>query len=261
MCGWCGEQGIEEILRGTWARGGSPPIRFTVVRCVACGLDRTDPVPDVRRYARGESTWSGGAGGDIWSGSIAQALIERAPGPRILDIGCNVGNVVEAAARLGSVAEGIDLDPVAIDRGRARGRNIHNRTIADQTGSWDGILLNHVLEHIADLREFLAHVDGLSAPGGVVQINVPCHRGVVPRLMGDHWFAWAPDEHVWHFTPRTLRQVVESSTSLRAVTIRQKGVIEPPSAGVKGRAKRVAARLASSANRGDQIDAIFAKPR
>jgi 2-polyprenyl-3-methyl-5-hydroxy-6-metoxy-1,4-benzoquinol methylase len=186
--------------------------------------------------------------------------MERAPGRRILDVGCNVGNLVEAASRLGANAEGIDLDPIAIKQGRAQGRNVHARPVADQPGSWDGIVVNHVLEHIVDLRGFLRHLDRLTAPGGVVMINVPCHRGMVPRLMGDHWFAWAPDEHVWHFTPETLLRVVESTTSLRSVMVRQRGAIEPPSTGLRGAAKRLVAQVASAANRGDQVVAVFTKP-
>jgi SAM-dependent methyltransferase len=257
---WCGGNTYEEVLHGTWNRGGATAMPFAVARCLSCGLARTDPVPDESRYARGASLWAEGKLADVWSDRLAQELLERSPGRRILDVGCNAGNLVAAAASLGAEAEGIDLDPIAIGHGREHGRNVHVRAITDQQGEWDAVALNHVLEHVTGLSGFLAEIDRLTAPDGIVMINVPCHRGTVPRIMGDHWFAWAPDEHVWQFTPATLRRVVESCTSLRATAVRQRGAIEPPSSGIKGMVKRIVAQAASAVNQGDQVEALFTKP-
>jgi SAM-dependent methyltransferase len=258
---WCESGEYTTLLAGSWDRyGGSDPLPLTVRRCRECGLARTDPTPNEDRYGQGESIWAAARLHDQWSDKLAKRLLGRAPGRRILDIGCNVGNLVEAAARSGADAEGIDLDPVAIERGRTAGRNVHLRDIADQTGEWDGIALNHVLEHVVDLSGFLGHVERLAGSGAVIMINVPCYEGVIPRMMGERWFAWAPDEHVWHFTPKTLRRVVESSTSLTTLAARRRGLIEPPSDGLKGRTKSMIGRLASRANRGDQVEALFRKP-
>jgi SAM-dependent methyltransferase len=186
--------------------------------------------------------------------------MDKAPGPRILDVGCSIGNVVAAAQSFGARAEGIDLDPVAVPRGQSLGRPIHNRDIAEQRGTWDGINLNHVLEHVVEPRPFLEHIARLAAPNAAVMIRVPHYRGLIPRLMGDNWFAWAPDEHVWHFTPETLVRTVEACTPLRCVEVCANGQIEPPSAGLKGRAKSVLANIGHRAGHGDQVQAYFTLP-
>lgn len=257
---WCGSPDYRSVFAGAWNRGGVDRIDFEVAKCADCDLARTVPAPDESRYSKGESHWADASTADAWSVGIARNVVGRAPGPRILDIGCSVGNVVAAASEFGAHAEGIDLDPIAIDRGRALGRNVRCRGIDAQEGEWDGISLNHVLEHIGDLRPFMGHVGRLTAAGGVVCIQVPSHQGLVPRLMGDHWFAWAPNEHVWHFEPATLVRVVEGSSDLRLEQVTQRGMIEPSSPGPKGRAKRAIARAGSMSNRGDQVEAVFRKP-
>jgi SAM-dependent methyltransferase len=235
-------------------------LRFEVARCASCSLLRTLPPPDESRYSRGESIWAHHDAPDTWSQGLARRLIELAPGDRLLDVGCSVGNVVAAATRLGARAEGIDLDPVAIARGRSLGHDVHERDIAEQGGQWDGINLNHVLEHVSDLEGFLGHIGRLTAPGGVVTIQVPYCRGLVPRLMGDNWFAWAPDEHVWQFEPSSLVRVVETLSPLRKVQVRGRGRIEPPSSGIKGAVKRQLAAVGSAVGQGDQLEAVFRRP-
>lgn len=253
----CGATRGSPQLHGTWTRAGYEGIPFTVVRCARCALARTEPVPDTRVYARGESDWSGATHDDVWSAPLARSLRRELPGRRLIDVGCNRGHLVAAAAAAGFDALGIDLDPVAIAEGRSHGRNILNLPVADLVGEFDVLVLHHVLEHVVGVAGFLGHCARLLAPGGTAVIHVPYHRGLVPRLMGDHWFAYAPNEHVWHFTPATLTATVEGCTPLRRVTVRTKGAIEPPSSGAKGAVKRIIAQTASRLGWGDEIRARF----
>ena len=115
---FCGGRAYRRILSGSWHRGGHGAIPFTVAECGACGLARTLPVPDASLYESAESCWNGASRrDDSWSARIADDLVRRAGGGRLLDVGCNTGNLVEASGRRGFDAEGIDLDPSA-PRGR-----------------------------------------------------------------------------------------------------------------------------------------------
>ena len=257
---FCGGHTYHAVLSGGWQRGGHGVIPFTVAECRVCGLARTLPVPDASRYESAESCWNGASRrDDSWSARIADDLARRAGGGRLLDVGCNTGNLVEACGRRGFDAEGIDLDPSAIIEGQRLGRRVSTRPIDELEGPYDVIVMNHVLEHVPELRSLFGRVDALLSDTGLLVIRVPYYKGLIPRLMRDRWFAWAPDEHIWHFTPATLRRVVGEASTLRPVEIFTKGVIEPPSSGAKGVAKIALARAATTVGRGDQIVAVFAR--
>jgi SAM-dependent methyltransferase len=263
---FCGGSRYTQTFAGVWTRYLEPrQTPFSVKACDACGLARTFPVPDDGQYAHGydPTTQDGkfiGSTTDAWSRRIAQYVRARCDGTTLLDVGCHVGNLVAVAEEYGFDARGIDIDPVAVEAGRRLGRNIELRTIAAIEGAYDAVVLNHVLEHVGALRPFLANLARLLVPGGRAFILVPYHRGLVPRLMADHWFGWVPSQHVWQFTPATLQAVVKDAAGLQPVEVTTTGAIEPPSAGVKGQLKAFVQAASRRLNAGDQIEAVFERP-
>lgn len=262
---FCGEARYRLVLKGNYDRGIDAEYDFSVVECLNCGLARTFPPPDVTQYERGypPTTAQGRFAGthtDMWSEPIAAYVAKRAPGKQLLDVGCHVGNLVAAATARGFAAEGIDIDPVATAEGRRLGRRVRTTGIEDIGGAWDVVVLNHVLEHVLDLRGFLACLARVLAPGGRAFVCVPHRRGLLPLLMKGRWMGWIPSQHVWHFTPTTLARIVQQASGLRLVACTTEGVIEPPSRGAKGAVKGWVSELSRRMGWGDQIEAIFEKP-
>jgi 2-polyprenyl-3-methyl-5-hydroxy-6-metoxy-1,4-benzoquinol methylase len=262
---FCGNSEYRSILDGEFDRIYACAYSFSIMTCTSCGLARTFPVPDDAQYERGypQTTQEGAFRhrDDFWSGTIAEFVRARSAGGRLLDIGCNVGNLVAAARALGFDARGIDIDPVATAEARRLGRPVMTVDVEHMHERFDVVVLNHVLEHVRELRRFLVELDRIVAPGGRVFIFVPNYRGLIPRLMRANWMAWVPQEHVWHFTPDTLESVVESATSLALAERTTRGVLEPPSTGIKGLTKAFLSRFARTVGWGDQIEAIFRKRR
>jgi SAM-dependent methyltransferase len=262
---FCGSRRYSRVLDGRFDRLLLQNYEYTTARCLACGLVRTLPVPDPSQYQHGWalSTNEGrfvGSSNDQWSERLAQYVRARSRGTRLLDIGCHVGNLVVAAIAQGFEAEGIDLDPLATAEGQRLGRPVRTQSIEEVDSTYDVVVLNHVFEHVVDLRPFLASVSAVLVPGGRAFVFVPHHRGLLPRLMKDHWIGWFPSQHVWQFTPGTLGRVVEQSSPLRLVHCTTRGVIEPPSVGVKGTVKACLTLVSRAAGWGDQVEAIFEKP-
>jgi SAM-dependent methyltransferase len=260
----CGDERHAIVMSGRYQRLGVHDYAFTILKCKSCGLARTWPIPDPLQYDVGYAltTKEGafvGSTEDEWSAKVARDIAHRAEGRRLIDIGCHVGNLVQAASEIGFEAYGIDLDPVATAAGRRLGRAVENRALAQVNDTFDVAVLVHVLEHVHELRSCLSHLERLLVRRGLVFIYVPHYRGLVARLMRENWIGWFPQQHVWHFTPATLVGTVERAGSLRVVDCATRGVIEPPSSGIKGAVKAAVSSLSRSIEWGDEIEAVFQK--
>ena len=130
---------------------------------------------------------------------------------RYLDVGCSTGFVVEAARDRGWDATGIDLNPSAVEFGRARGLDL--RTVALDhagfaAGSFDAISLFDVLEHLLAPAATLRSCINLLARGGILFLYVPNYDSASRLLMGAAaHFIW-PTHHLNYYTPATLTDLM-----------------------------------------------------
>lgn len=255
----CGQITARTWLRGRYHRAAGFPegYPFEIVVCDACGLARTRPPPSSGQYAAGSAHSSDRlAGPDGYSEGLAAHAARIAPGGRLLDVGCSTGEVVAHAQRLGMNALGIDQDPGPVQAGVTLGRALKVAGLAELEDEYDVILMNHTLEHIAVPVAFLTAAAAVLAPGGTMLVNVPNYRSPVAYLMRDQWIGWLPTEHVFHYSRSTLAGVA-SAAGWRMVQSSTLGVIEPPSEGVKGVAKRAVTVAARRARRGDELESVL----
>jgi 2-polyprenyl-3-methyl-5-hydroxy-6-metoxy-1,4-benzoquinol methylase len=130
---------------------------------------------------------------------------------RWLDVGCAAGHFVEAAARTGIHAEGIDVSAGAIEMTRARGLVGYQSRLEDfePAAHYDAICAFDVIEHTLDPRLFLKRLRGWLVPGGTLVLTLPNVSSIYPRLlMRRHWFYYAPSDHLYYFNPATLRALL-----------------------------------------------------
>jgi CMP-N,N'-diacetyllegionaminic acid synthase len=131
--------------------------------------------------------------------------------PRMLDVGCSTGFVVEAARDRGWDAVGLDLNPSAIDYGCSRGldlRNVALEAAGFAPGSFDAISLFDVLEHLMDPVRTLRACTALLKPGGILFLYVPNYDSASRLLMGkEAHFIW-PTHHLNYYTPITIRDLL-----------------------------------------------------
>lgn len=133
--------------------------------------------------------------------------------PCFLDIGCSTGFVVEAARLAGWDAQGIDLNPSAVEFGRRRGLELQNIALQDldaQSATFDAIGLFDVLEHVVEPKKLLERSIYLLKPGGIIFLYVPNYDSASRLLMGkEAHFIW-PTHHLTYFTPITVKKFIES---------------------------------------------------
>lgn len=131
--------------------------------------------------------------------------------PRMLDVGCSTGFVVEAARDRGWDAVGLDLNPSAIEHGCSRGLDLRNVALEDagfEPASFDAVCLFDVLEHLIDPVRTLRACTRLLKPRGILFLYVPNYDSASRLLMGkDAHFIW-PTHHLNYYTPITIRDLL-----------------------------------------------------
>ncbi len=224
-----------------------------VMHCVHCGLTQlTDPVPPEELYANYVclSSWKAQPHAARMVDLVA-AMPTITKDSHILEIGSNDGvflrllrdrgyrNLlgVEPAADAAAAAQqaGIPTEQTFFGPGCAE------RLVAEH-GAWDLVIARQVLEHIADLPDFVKAIHSALCPAGRVLVEVPNFEMSLNAL--DYGAIW--EEHVNYFTPQTLSSTLAcggihldhwetalfSGEALMATGSRASGLVapgEPPS--------------------------------
>lgn len=228
-CPLCGAAAFTTVLDDVRDFVFYKPGAFTIARCTSCGLVQTSPRPTPAALAKYYEHAYGRAFArrfqvDSPIGRMVPAyrvrVLERArpltSKDRVLDVGCGYGSFLKAARDKSSCAcVGIDQDPANTSRG-ADPEHIEYRVgsfddvahnLAD--ASFNVVAMYHFLEHTRDPIAALAIARRLLVDDGVLVVEVPAWDGWLRALFGRSWLPLLPPQHLFHFTPATLRAVVE----------------------------------------------------
>jgi SAM-dependent methyltransferase len=95
---------------------------------------------------------------------------------RVIDIGCGIGDFL--TYRQATV--GVDINPANVDWCRSQGLDAHlmkEDVLPFVDDSFDGAVLDNVLEHIADPRALIFEIRRVLHPRGTLVIGVPGAHG------------------------------------------------------------------------------------
>lgn len=203
---------------------------FTLCRCPSCGLEFVSPRLSFEELSekvysdnylpkRDDSNWRSAEA--THSFTLQLAAFENLLGGRkkVLDIGCGNGAFLDFAREAGWEIAGVDIilssDALDLDCPVWEGRLQE----IDFGGSrFDLIRLNHVLEHTQNPLKELEICRELLATGGILFISVPNINGLSPRLKSlqsrlrlksHRWRHYAAMHHLFFFSPKTLRAIIE----------------------------------------------------
>jgi len=143
-------------------------------------------------------------------------LVNRvASGKRLLDYGTGTGYFTDFMNRKDYSAEGIEIDPEARRYGAEKFGIVVRAPEALfselQPESFDVITLWHVLEHLYDPQRYLERFRELLSAGGKLIVAVPNHKSKDAEAYGSDWAAYDVPRHLWHFSPATMRKMMEQS--------------------------------------------------
>jgi SAM-dependent methyltransferase len=134
-------------------------------------------------------------------------------GATVADVGAGFGELGLVAAEAGrfryiGFEPSVSITEVARRRGVDLRPELFDRSSLDEPP--DAIVLDNVIEHVADPIGLLREADAALTPGGHLVVIVPNRhdlRQVVPQWRrANHWI---PPEHINYFTAASLRRALE----------------------------------------------------
>ena len=208
-CNYCGSIESQTILE--------IDDTLQIVNCKGCGLTWTLPCPGIS-YDEQVDYFENYLNNEKLFRSFFTPLLsftrEHISAGKLLEIGSSVGFLLEEAMACGFQVEGIELNKKAAEYCANKGIKINNCLLEEcqfPDGKFEVVIMSHVLEHIADLKGFLAEINRVLAPSGYIVLSQPTYAGLIAKILKSKWYGWAPRDHVWHFTPKSIGYVLEQS--------------------------------------------------
>jgi 2-polyprenyl-3-methyl-5-hydroxy-6-metoxy-1,4-benzoquinol methylase len=222
-CGLCG--GAERRLQ--FEEGP-----FSVVTCTACGLTYVTPrlkdaslldqVYDEAYWAsncaseRGYSDYRTAAPLYLRTYRRRLRVVRRhfpQPG-RVLDVGCAAGYFLDVMRGEGWDVLGLEpsaaIFPQTVERlGEDHARLGLLGEVELEAGSFDLITMWDVIEHIPDPVAAVREVGRLLKPGGKFLIETQNVSSTTARVLGRRWHHYKHAEHIYHFDPKTLADMLD----------------------------------------------------
>ena len=130
----------------------------------------------------------------------------------VLDLGCGVGNFLDAARERKWTIAGIDVSPFAAEYAKKRLGGAIKTGSVDRVDfpdkSFDAVSIISVIEHVPDPRKTLREMRRLLKPDGIAVISTINFSGISNLLFGKLSYGIEPDEHIYYFTPRTINELL-----------------------------------------------------
>jgi len=217
-------------LCGSWrATACFPrPDNSRIVKCAQCGLLYVSPRPAPetldRHYRQSDPDYILNYKDQIEK--RGQAILARAekylPPGLLLDVGCGYGFFMAMAQAGGWRTKGIELSAAAAGYAREKlGLDVFAGSLAEAGlagKSFDLISLEHTLEHIPDPPGLLNALRKLLKDDGILAIAVPNAESLPARWAGAAWIGFAEKTHLFHYTTRTLANLLDYSAFVPVVT-------------------------------------------
>ncbi|WP_162657644.1 class I SAM-dependent methyltransferase [Tuwongella immobilis] len=134
---------------------------------------------------------------------------------RLLDFGCGGGSFLERMAEQGWEVTGLDTSMSVVERIRSQLKlsavsgTLPHPELKPET--FDVVTMWHSLEHVHDPLAVLREAYRLLVPGGRLLVATPNIESWPHRWFGTNWFGLDLPRHLTHFTPTTLRRMIETA--------------------------------------------------
>ena len=206
-----------EITNGATARGRPLYLRILPLRYVP-GLkqfynwlmdDRSQPVPHAPLATR-------------HAADPAPDQRRRPEKPRALELGCATGQYLVRLQEAVWLSTGIEPGERPASIAIEAGLDVHCGTLDAtelQSEQFELAAAWMVIEHVPDARETLRRLHSLLIPGGSLLFSIPNAGCWESWFFGKYWYVWELPRHLHHFTPSSIRKLLEECgfTNIRII--------------------------------------------
>jgi len=143
-----------------------------------------------------------------------QRLRQIKPSGKLLEIGCAYGFFLDLAKDYWDV-QGIDIYPAGIKYAREElGLNVTQADfleLPEEPAVYDVICMWDTIEHLQNPVETVYKASRWLKQNGVLAITTGNIESALARVQGDKWRQIHPPTHLYYFSPRTLRRMVDDA--------------------------------------------------
>jgi len=214
-CFYCQSKKTQVFLNGK---------AFSYFKCFNCGLVFRFPQSDLKNLAISNKEMYGEKNKaeeyfkrEKYYRQVARMILKQIKKYQsqgnLLDVGCSYGLFLNEARKFGFKVCGIEKEKIAADFAQARfGLKIINQDFEDlKDGQFDVIVFIDVLEHLPNLRKVLVKVKKNLKRNGVLFIQCPNINSLVYKITKEKWNWLLPKVHLYHFSTKSLRKVLEEN--------------------------------------------------
>lgn len=202
------------------------PGTFPVVQCRDCSLVYLNPRPADESlhecYPDDYDSYAFGVGS---VGKVQKYLRRQAAkkigrflprGSRVLEVGCATGDLLAPLRDVaGLQVVGVELSPYAASIAiKNHELDVHIGKLVDfhfEPGSFDGVVMRNVLEHLPDPLGDLQRSSALLRKGGHIFIDVPNYDSLDRMVFGRYWYGYSTPRHLTVPSVKTLSRMLSAS--------------------------------------------------
>lgn len=227
----CPACGASSIARELGHKSG-----FDLLRCAACQTLYTKSLPSTETAEDYDGYYSEANLSvasfihqrldEIVADFAAYKQGDKQQGGCLLDIGFGAGSLLQAAARAGWEATGIEVSRTAVEHIRRQGFQAFCGELSAAgfpSNHFDVVTASEVVEHVAEPKALIAEIARVLRPGGLLWATTPHGRGLSARALGLNWSVVSPPEHLQLFSPQGIRNLL-TTAGFRHVTVATRGV-------------------------------------
>src|SRR5579871_3014732 len=227
ICNLCHGKEIEVVYKEMtyWEYEGV----FTIVKCRNCDLVFLSPRPPLseigKYYAQEEyfgrnistlgKKYDDKKERERMFGVIYKIIFSRKKRGSILDIGAGTGLFLSKFKDEGWKTDGIELLSDAVSYAKKTyGITLRQGDFFDysyKNNTYAVVTLNGALEHLYTPQETLKKIHALLSKDGMIVISVPNSDSMGREIFGRNWFPWQPPRHLYHFSPKTIKKMLENA--------------------------------------------------
>lgn len=180
---------------------------YQILKCKNCGLGKTKNLKAILGEYHRDDTYIQEE--DLFRNIFLRRtkIIQKVTQAKdVLEVGCSTGLMLKLLENHGIEVFGVEISRKSAKLARSRGIDVlvDDFLQVKLNKKFDVVVFNHTLEHVDNPEIYLKKAVSLLDKDGYLYIDLPNFDSLTAKLLKSNWPLLLPNEHLWHFTPKSL---------------------------------------------------------